>query len=250
MENGEDQAKTLVSAAERVLPKDAEKWDKDIHTLVALNKDAKKRRYSFVVTGGIAVEAHCGGRISRPHADINIILGRPSTMFSVDDEAENIQSVLSRESERWGKKVAGKKIKFLEINDKLSRKKDWRDRRRVEVQVVDALPEGQAQAKKLVDSQGNIYEFQVEEINLLTANKIVSIFSELQYPPEKYIGKFKDEYPQRFDELRRLMEQDDYNEDDCFIKMARRYASQSSRKEANEKAGQQLGDISRILGFV
>ena len=77
-----------------------EKSDTDIATITALDKFAKETGNILVLTGGYAVEAHCRGKITRAHGDIDahlILTGKKST----DELFSGVRDLLKNESTKW-----------------------------------------------------------------------------------------------------------------------------------------------------
>lgn len=58
-----------------ITPKQVEKTDLDLETIKSLNAYAQANGLIIVLTGGYATEALCGGKITRPHGDIDIHIG-------------------------------------------------------------------------------------------------------------------------------------------------------------------------------
>ena len=81
-------------------PEFVKKSDMDIATIVALDKFAKETGNILVLTGGYATEAHCGGKITRAHGDIDahlILTGQKSA----GELFFGVRELLSRESTNW-----------------------------------------------------------------------------------------------------------------------------------------------------
>ncbi|MCX6704734.1 MAG: hypothetical protein NT162_00125, partial [Candidatus Woesebacteria bacterium] len=76
------------------------KSDKDIATIATLEKFATATGNILVLTGGYATEAHCGGKITRAHGDIDahlILTGQKLT----DELFSGIHELLGKESTKW-----------------------------------------------------------------------------------------------------------------------------------------------------
>lgn len=71
-------------------PEAVRKTDLDIQTIRSLSELAERSGNQLIINGGYAVEAICGGNITRPHGDIDahFILsnGKSDEIFSAVDE--------------------------------------------------------------------------------------------------------------------------------------------------------------------
>jgi hypothetical protein len=149
------------------------KSDKDIATISALNKFAQKTGNILVLTGGYAVEALCGGKITRAHGDIDahiILTGTKSN----EELFGGVQDLLFKEDTRWILRDQKQdKVDYLEDDER----KEFFDRRRVEVRLN--LPHEanvKYPKKKLIDSQGNTIEIGIIDLTEITSGKIHKFF--------------------------------------------------------------------------
>lgn len=152
--------------------KSIEKSDSDIQTIKDLNKLTTETGNTLVIFGGYATEAHCGGKITRPHGDIDVhILTNES---SSDDLFARIDSVLKQEKTDW--KIRNKKLDKVEYIEDV-KNKDFFDLRRVEIHV-DSLDKSTIKfsKKKLIDSQEKEVEVYVRDLNQLIKHKLQKFY--------------------------------------------------------------------------
>ena len=107
------------------------KSDRDIETIKSLNKFAKRSGNILVLSGGYAVEAHCGGKITRAHGDIDahfILTGKvPNDQLLVQ-----AQELLDEENTKWKvKQRIPDKLDYIEDDEN----KEFFDKRHVEVRL-------------------------------------------------------------------------------------------------------------------
>lgn len=151
-----------------------EKLDKmasDVKTLSMLHDFAKDRGYVFALTGGYAVDALSGGRISRFHSDMDGIIIAPYDA-SYSAIKEGIEERLFVEETIWGfidKDQEGE----LEYREKAP-DKEWDMIRRLE---VDIYPPGvKTVSRVLRDVDNHFHNFEVLTIDGLLAAKVLSTF--------------------------------------------------------------------------
>lgn len=200
-----------------------EKWDRDLATIAALNTYAVSTGRTLALQGGIAVEAHCGGRLTRPHGDVDTILymnaDRP---INHEQDRADLETLLKQEGHtNWASHNPqdGHKIEFREN----VRAKPWNERRRLEVNLADYPMGERTQTMSLIDSRGSSHTVTVENIDLLVANKARIIVNN--------IGKTDVARPteeQDLSDMRRLMSQPHYNREHCISFLQRHYAHSES----------------------
>lgn len=209
---------TAVNAGETMTFEQIKKCDQDIRTFVTLGEYAQARGYALVIGGGYATEAHCGGRMTRPHGDMDVdIFTLGDASVELNSEKANIAALLDKEDTKWVEFPNPGKIEFREdAPDKI-----WRERRRLELDIANKKLEKQTQKKFLIDSQGNKVEVYVEDINYLVAKKVRLIRPD----------KSKDVNDQR-----RIVTQADFNKDICLRWMMGYYSRHESLTEGEAQA--------------
>ncbi|KKS32053.1 MAG: hypothetical protein UU93_C0011G0014 [Candidatus Amesbacteria bacterium GW2011_GWA2_42_12] len=154
-------------------PEFVKKSDMDIATIVALDKFAKETGNILVLTGGYATEAHCGGKITRAHGDIDahlILTGQKSAgeLFS------GVREFLNKESTNWIlRDQKPDKVDYLEDDEN----KEFFGKRRIEVRLNPPHAANvKYPKKKLIDSHGRIVEVCVIDLIEMVSGKIHKIF--------------------------------------------------------------------------
>jgi len=189
------------------------RWDKDLVTLDLVRNYATSAKYDLIISGGYAVEAHCGGWMTRRHQDMDVALSRRS-LFKFNKQAET-KKVLARLSQDRGTKwenhetKSDSKIEFRENSEG----KTWEQRRRIELDLHSYPAGGNVQRKFLYDSDGVKHELLVEHIDLLVANKVRIINRNLAMSEEAKIQNRRPMTSQDLDELRRLIAQPDFSKE-------------------------------------
>ena len=186
-------------------PKYVEKSDIDIATIAALNEFAKKTGNILVLSGGYAVEAHCGGVIARGHGDIDahfILTGSKTAK----DLFSGIKKLLYRENTKWIlREQRVDKVDYLEDLDT----EDFFSKRRVEVRLNKPHEANvNYPIKKLIDSIGNEVEVCVVDLTQMVLEKIHKF-----YDLKDRVDTSKDRHSSGSDyfDLKRLLELKDLN---------------------------------------
>lgn len=214
-----------------------EKWDKDLQTIASLHAYAQSTGRVLALQGGIAVEAHCGGVLTRPHDDVDAVMYmNPDRPINHDQDRTEIETLLQEESgTKWvlHNEEGTHKLDFRED----VRAKPWGERRRVEVNWADYPVGERTQTMDLKDSKGRSRTVTVEHIDLLVANKARIIVNN--------VGK--SDIPRRtrhqdLDDMRRLMAQSHYNRDHCltFLQSYYIYRENLNPARASSKASEVL----------
>ena len=145
------------------------KSDLDLETIGALTNYAKEFEDCFIITGGYAIDAHLGGKITRSHEDIdgNFII---NSARQQDEVFKFVENALVNEMTKWEiKSKDSKKAVYLEDDGG----KEYKDKRRLELKLYESFPADLAfQEKQLINSKGKSYKVNVVEINELIALKI------------------------------------------------------------------------------
>lgn len=171
-------ARTSVSSKSKdkistpLTPERVEKIDRDLITIANLNSFAAERGGMFILSGGYATEALCGGVITRPHGDIDghiSINARANDVFS-----EVYKEVITNEPTMLEMEQKGpEKVEFREDY----KQKPPFDLRRIELTVHDLDSKAIAVPAFLINSQGQRIEVNVVEVNELIAGKIHKLYS-------------------------------------------------------------------------
>lgn len=181
-------------------PEAVKKTDRDIATIATLNDFARRTGNILVLSGGYATEAHLGGKITRPHGDIDahlILTGQKSA----DELFAGVRELLFREDTQWKlRDQKSDKVDYLEDNDNI----EFFNRRRVEVRL-NAPHEANVKypKRKLIDSQGREVEVCVVDLEQMVSEKIHKLF-ELK----DGVDTTKDRHPSVSDyfDLKRILE--------------------------------------------
>ena len=183
----------------RLTPQFVEKSDKDIATILALDKYAKEAGNTLVLTGGYATEALCGGEITRAHGDVDahiILTGSEST----ETLNRGIRDLLFKEDIKWVVRERNpKRVDYLEDDDQ----KEFFDKRRVEVHLISPSESNlKYSKKKLIDSKGRGIETGVIDLTQTVTEKIHKF-----YELKDGIDTSKDRHSSKSDyfDLKRLL---------------------------------------------
>lgn len=235
-------------ATETALPAEAiTKYDQDLVTISKLQDYANRQKRTMLLSGGLAVEAHCGGRITRPHGDIDVSMTFQTP--EINAAREELTSLLSGEgTTNWILFAADeRKIEFRE-NDS---NKPFKDRRRVEILVRDRIPDTQTQQRKLIDSTGKEYIVTVDHIAELVAHKL-RIFNREQ-------GKVQVEKTKRATnpndktDIRRLIALPDFDKEECLKRLAEYYlykGESNTEEDALAKANKEWDDAMTSINLL
>jgi hypothetical protein len=155
-------------------PEAIAKADKDIATIRSLDKFAKETGNILVLSGGYAVEAHCGGAISRNHGDIDahlILTGIKST----EELFFGVEELLNKEDTKW--ELRDKKPdKFDFLED--VKTDDFFQKRRVEVRLNHPHAANvNYPIRKLIDSQSREVEVHVVDLSQIVSEKLSKFYS-------------------------------------------------------------------------
>lgn len=146
-----------------------DKMSGDVKTLSMLREFAHERGYTFALTGGYAVDALVGGKISRFHGDMDGIMIAPRDA-SYPAIKEGIEEKLLVEETPW-ESVKEDDEASLEFREKAP-DKEWEMRRRLE---LDIYPPGiKTATRTLKDVDGYSHEYEVLSVEGLLAAKVLS----------------------------------------------------------------------------
>lgn len=196
------------------------KYDRDIATIGSLQRYAQENGRTVVLSGGLAVEAHCGGRMTRKHGDIDASLTVKKE--EIKQVSTDLQSILLAEKHtKWvlheENADSPNKIEFRENAPDTP----WQDRRRLELLIRSSIPENQVQKRKLIDSMGKETEVTVDHIAELVAHK-VRIFNRerkrTENEPQKRTTNINDET-----DLKRLIAVSDFESEECIKRLSDYY---------------------------
>ena len=207
--------------------------DSDIQTMVALGELAAKHGAVSVISGGYAVEAHCGGRITRAHRDMDVHWqGQDSFSQQAIDE---IQAVLQQNNSRWQtiEKKPGESYQFDEMSEsgKKGRRLEWSN---------DHFSRKGNHTKYLIDSQNNKHEVTVPPLEEVISTKaIIFELKNAMTPEEKSVDKrYMTGMPQDIREFRRLLALPSFNQEAC-INYLEGYFKHEKGKEGEEITSEQ-----------
>ncbi len=188
-------------------PEFIEKSDRDIETIKALDSLATSTGNILVLSGGYAVEAHCGGKIVRPHGDIDahiILTGDTSN----EDIFSKVDILLKNENTPWIlRDKKSDKVDYLENDDD----KEFFNKRRVEVRLNTPHETNvKYPKKKLINSYGEEIEVCIVDLNQMTADKIRKF-----YDLRDGVDTTKDRHSSKSDffDLKRLLELEELDKD-------------------------------------
>lgn len=157
-----------------ITPDQIGKTDLDLATIKSLNAYANANGLIIVLSGGYATEALCGGKITRPHGDVDIHIliddfGDSKKIFSLIGV-----EIIFKESTSWKiYKQTDTKSEYREEDES----KPFFDRRRLEIVLHTKENKTWYVPAFLVDSRGKRINVRVVEINDLLAQKIHKFYS-------------------------------------------------------------------------
>ena len=151
-------------------PAEIEQTDQDLRVLSAFSNLVSEKGAIFALSGGYAVEAHCGGKITRPHGDLD------GYIFNLEEEGTRdliteAKTKLSRlTGKSWQREVTSdpKNIEIKEIGSDGNLL--WRGR--LEIYVLNTKPH--IVQRILIDSKGTEYAFNVQDVNVEVAHKLMA----------------------------------------------------------------------------
>lgn len=195
-------------------PEFIQKSDKDIETITTLNSYAKSNGYTVILYGGYATEAYCGGKIVRPHGDIDCYLVCPTE--DVKGEVFNqVENILKKEDTQWTiTRPRPDKLELREDNEK----KSFFDRRRIELTIHSDKDDCKYQSKYLVDSKNNSVSVNVIDISTFVAGKIHKF-----YLLKDGVDTTKDRTSGRsdYEDLNRLLNSSDFDENKMISELSK-----------------------------
>jgi hypothetical protein len=146
------------------------KSDLDILTIESLDKLAKDTGNILVLSGGYAVEAHCGGMITRAHGDVDAHLILTGSI-SNEELFIKVQELLDKENTKWAiKQKTLDKLDYIEDNDN----NDFFYNRRIEVRLNTPHKYNIKYPKhKLINSNGEEVEVVVVDLNQMISQKLI-----------------------------------------------------------------------------
>ncbi len=191
----------------RLTEKSILKSDKDIATISALVNLAERTGNVLLLSGGYAVEALCGGKITRAHGDVDahmVLTG----IESMQELSVETRELLDSEETKW--------IQKSTEEDKIDYREDIKndsvlEKRKVEVYFnqPNELNMGAPQ-KVLIDSKGKEVKVRVVPLNDLLSWKIAKLFE-----AQTAVKTVKDRYSSMTDyiDLKRLLSAADFDKD-------------------------------------
>lgn len=195
-------------------PEFIQKSDKDIETITTLNSYAKPNGYTVILYGGYATEAYCGGKVVRPHGDIDCYLVCPANKEK-DGIFNQIENILKKEDTKW---IASRpRLDKLELRED-NEDKPFFDRRRIELTIHSDKDYDKYQSKYLVDSKGNSISVNVIDMSIFVAGKVHKF-----YLLKDGVDTTKDRTSGRsdYEDLNRLLNSSDFDENKMISELSR-----------------------------
>lgn len=159
------------------------KSDKDIATINTLNEIAKENGAFLVLAGGYATEAICGGKITRPHGDIDVrfILSD----FSIHPKEFKIlmDARLENEPTKWKLwKESTAKLEYRENAEGV----EFFKKRRIELYfVIEGVADAKFDDTQLIDSNGKTIYVKALSLKDLVVSKVKALYGVRNgYDPE------------------------------------------------------------------
>ncbi len=215
---------------QKLNPEQIARCDRDIATIHLMQKVTRNFLNAVpVVTAGYAVEAHCGGSITRSHGDIDMHIAslaiRDRTFFTrrVEDalrkESDHTNWTLYKSSDvSWAQEV-----EFRED----APKKAWPDRRRVELKLK-TYPE-ETEDKFLIDSEGARINVKVMELHRLVTRKIKTLVES----QGRTTGRLTT--PQDLQDLKRLSALEHFNKDKVIELLTTMYQNEDKLEQTKAR---------------
>ena len=229
-------------------PEQREKMAYDIQTLSNLRQYAQDNNFVFVLTGGYAVDALDGGKVSRFHSDMDGVFFIPESV-SMGEIKVKVGQQLALEKTKW--KLHTSDDWFMEYREDAD-DKPWEMRRRIELDIFEPDQQRNIVTKTLQDFNGNAHEFEVISVAGLMAAKILSMTRLAAMSPEEREKEgFREMKESDTQDFLRLMYHDDFDREEVLRELA--YYNQDisegelSREEAELKAFKQWTETIRIL---
>lgn len=212
-----DQSELPKTPEPKLTPEEVTKSDRDLITLATLTAYAEEQGAVLEVGGGYAVEAYFGGRITRPHGDMDAVLWLPDLNYE-DQIRANITNILRSEQTQtnWEERpnIKDRKhfIEFIEekpdnpddIN--LTSQEKFLKLRRLELYIFNKNRMRHTLEKSLFDSKGNEFKIQVPLLEQMVASK-VQIFNRT---PEQKSNK-RETRQNDIDDFNKLINHRDFN---------------------------------------
>ncbi len=235
MENTETQ-----NTSDILTPEQIERCDMDIQTIATLSIFAQEQGLIPVIGGGYATEAHCGGKITRAHGDIDLTF-YGLVPLDTHQIAHQVTSLLSLEKTQWDRHLSEHEkntgenstehIEFREIEKELL---PFPDRRRVEVEVYeDHHAHKRFEQKTLRNSSGETIEVNVKKLSYLLAEKIQRLYETSLLSDEEKDKFGRITTPTDYKEVHRLISLPSFTiqqKEECLAILKRRLERKSGDK--------------------
>jgi len=210
------------------------KWDKDIKTMSSLRDHAASKGYGFMVQGGYAVEVHCGGIITRPHQDMDLAyLRNRGENYDQEHETVEVESILGKETHTKWKRHEPQKPGKIDIRE-VAPGVPFEKKRMIEIGLGYSRNPNKGHVMKLYDSQGQAYEFNVEDIGEMVANKVRMLIEKAGVQGQRPTKQ------QDIDEIQRLVSQPHFNQHQTLMYLSDyyKYSEKLSDEEALKRANE------------
>lgn len=153
---------------QRLTPEDLLRSDADLRTLSLLQNYFAETPYSFVLSGGYAVEAYKGGTLSRPHHDMDALIFLPDIVVR-DHVEEAVYDKLENDDTWWTRyRITDDDLQYQEV----SKTKSDKEKRFIEIGFESDESFYTTSQRILRDSQGKEFEFTVLGLSDLVAGKV------------------------------------------------------------------------------
>jgi hypothetical protein len=239
-------------AEPNLTPEQRLKTDRDIRTLHVLNEHAARKGVGYSISGGYAGEAHCGGVITRPHGDMDVEFMSPAG-FDLQLQASTLAEIIDREQHtkwRYYKTEVNDNYGVIKFREDDATKK-FLERRRLEAYFITAVPTLATQEMKLIDSEGNTYEVNVQHIADLVATKIRILNERTKLSNEEKQQHKRQTSELDKNELKRLISQNHFKKEECIEQLRRTFYGRSkgtlSWDEALFRAEQEWQEAMTLL---
>ncbi len=214
-----DQKDTPKPPEAKLASEEVIKSDRDLNTVSSLSAYAKNHGGDIEIGGGYAVEAHCDGKITRPHGDMDIVIW----LNSAEDEEQAQADVFDilqgeRDHTKWEIRPNEKNrehfINFLEdkpedpADSHLSSEQKFFKLRKIELYTFDKSGKRNTVERTITDSAGKVYVIRVPELEQIVSEK-VRIFNR----NEQEKATHRDSRSADYAELKRLVTHKKFNKD-------------------------------------
>jgi len=217
-----------------------DKMASDVKTLSMLRDLAQERGYTFALTGGYAVDALVGGKISRFHGDMDSIMVVPQHTPNAEIKEAIEENLLVEETPWKSVKNEGTSLEFREN----APHKEWEMLRRLELDIYPSDIKLNIVTRTLRDVDGVQHEFEALAIEGILAAKVLSAVRLNEMTEEERIKEnLRELKPSDRNDFQRLVHSPEFDEQAVHNALAGaiRYISDDdiTPVEAEKEADQQ-----------